>query len=133
MFTRTNNKPITLSLKHKYSKSHSTELRKKKIAHVLVSFTTVIRGNDIFLLTPRCYTSCRFLPEIDKSSDILEPVTLGVSVEHFGISLQTEGLAKGLQVGETILLEKSKTEMSRNKSRHCTAVQNSAILFGGRL
>lgn len=64
MFTRTNNKPITLSLKHKYSKSHSTV--KNKIAHVLVSFTTVRRRNDIFLLTPRRYTSCRFLPEIDK-------------------------------------------------------------------
>lgn len=90
-----------------------------------------------FLLTPRCYTFCRFLPEIDKRSDILEPVTLGVSVEYFGISLRTEGLTKVWsrpdKAGETILLEKRKTEMSRNKSRHCTAVQNSAIVFGGRL
>lgn len=27
-------------------------------------------------------------------SDILEPVTLGVPVEYFGISLQTEGLTR---------------------------------------
>lgn len=131
MFTRTNNKTHHIKSKHKYSKNHSTV--KKKIAHVLVSFTTVLRENSIFLLTPRRYTSGRFLPEIEKSSDILETVTLGLSVKHFGISLQTEGLTKRRQVGETILLEKSKTEMSRNKSRHCTAVQNSAILFGGRL
>lgn len=68
-------------------------------------------------------------------SDILEPVTLGVPVEYFGISLQTEGLTaekKALRVGETIVFEKSKSKTSRNKSRRCTAVQNSAILFGGR-
>lgn len=70
-------------------------------------------------------------------SDILEPVTLGVPVEYFGISLQTEGLTrekkkKARRVGETIAFEKSKSKTSRNKSRRCTAVQNSAMLFGGR-
>lgn len=44
--------------------------------------------------TPHHYTSCMFLPEIDKSSDSFRVVTFGVPVEHFGISLQTEGLAK---------------------------------------
>lgn len=43
-----------------------------------------------FRQRPRRYTSCRFLPEIGKSSGIL--ATLGVSVEHFGITLHTEGL-----------------------------------------
>lgn len=76
-----------------------------------------------------------FLRLTDKSSDILETVTLGVSVEHFGISLQTDGLTKGLQTGGKKEREKKKAKlsrMSRNESRHCTAVQNSAILFGGR-
>lgn len=66
-------------------------------------------------------------------SDILEPVTLGVSVEYFGISLRTEGLTKSSTSWRNKLyLEKSNNEKSRNRSRHCTAVQNSAILFGGR-
>lgn len=90
-------------------------------------------GNSIFLRTPHRYASCRFFPEIDKRSDIIEPVTLGVSVEYFGISLQTQGLTKVYKLEKQFYSPKSKTEMSRNKSRHCTAVQNSAILFGGRL
>lgn len=70
---------------------------------------------------------CRVLPEIGKSSGIL--ATLGVFVEHFGITLHTEGLTKGRQLGETIGLERSDTEIHPD----CTAGQNSAILFGGRL
>lgn len=82
-------KPITLSLN--INTARITAQLRKQIAHVLVSFTTVIRENYIFLLTPRCYTSCRFLPEIEIRSDILETVTLGPSVKHFGISLQNWG------------------------------------------
>ncbi|KAF0042311.1 hypothetical protein F2P81_005843 [Scophthalmus maximus] len=83
------------------------------------------------------YKTYRFLPEIDKRSDIFEPVTLGVSCGILWYLSANSRPDYGLQVGETVVLEgeenKSKTEMSRNKSRHCTAVQNSAILFGGRL
>lgn len=46
-----------------------------------------------FCQWPCHYTSSRLLPEIGKSSGIL--ATLGVSVEHFGITLHTEGLTKG--------------------------------------
>lgn len=65
-------------------------------------------------------------------SDILEPVTLGVPVEYFGISLQTEGLTrekKALRVGETIAFEKSKSKTSRNKSRRCTAVEQCNVIW----
>lgn len=59
------------------------------------------------------YTSCLFLPEIDKSSECFRVVTFGVSVEHFGISLQTGG--KDLRVRERNLLEKMLNRSEQNE------------------
>lgn len=56
--------------------------------------------------TPHHYTSCLFLPEIDKSSDSFRVITFGVSVEHFGISLQTGGLTKIYELEEEFYLRK---------------------------
>lgn len=88
MFTRTNNKTQHVELKHKYSKSHSTE--KRNVARVLV-LSVVLEGRwCVSANGPVVTPPVGFLPEIGKSSGIL--ATLGVSVEHFGITLHTEGL-----------------------------------------
>lgn len=80
---------ITLSLEHKYSESHSTELRTEEHTYCF-SFTTATWRDPPPAAPPR-YTSCGVLPENDERSDILDA---GNSVEHFGISLRTRGLTK---------------------------------------
>lgn len=53
------------------------------------------RGNDLFLHAPRRYTSCRFFfLRLTKRSDIFRASNFGVSLEYFGISLQTGGPTK---------------------------------------
>jgi len=55
-----------------------------------------------FCLRPNVTPPVGFFLRLIKRSHILEPVTLGVSVKHFGISANRRP-DKGLQVGETTL------------------------------
>lgn len=130
MFTRTTNKPITLILKHKYSKSHSTV--KNRIAHELVSFTAVKRGYDIFLPTP-AVTPLGFFLRLIKVWYLRASNFSGCLWNTLVSLCKLEAWQKVYELEKQLFSSESKTEMSRNKSRHCTAVQNSAIVFGCRL
>lgn len=54
-------------------------------------------------------------------------------MEYFGISLHSKVLAEAVKVGTILLKSQAESDKRTGKKQPCTAVQHSAILFGGRL
>lgn len=134
MFTRTNSKTHHIESKHKYSKSHSTF--KKRNSTCIISFNLCYRGKSYISAIAPPWHLFSVSSWVDKSCDILKKQNSnfrGVCGTLWYLSEKLMAWQKGLRIGGKMWCEESKSEMSRNKSRRCTAVQNSAILFGGRL